>query len=570
MGGTVSNSFWFRDYQVTTGCVAKTKAGFITGKTYCFESGRQVNAFLGVPYARNGAYQDRFQKPKPLEPWEGELDCTKFGKRAIQDDMVWDKYITPIAQTERHCLSLNVFVPKWTSEEFADRRPVMVFVHGGGFLIHSAANYGDWNICQNLCMHDVIVCVVQYRLGLLGFLSTGDEQCPGNFGLWDQLEAFKWIQNNIREFGGDPENVTAFGQSAGAASVDFLSLSPYSKGLFHRIILMGGNACSDWALAKPQRTLRAAIGVARKLGWTGDDSDSADLLEFLKKQAPNTLRAPLVGKSAFNRDKNGLEFCPVERAPKITVIIGTADYEALLFHALGRAQADMTSIRKFVQLHVPSHIPNHQNWRKRAEHLYIAGVNPSNKEQVARSFLRLYSDILMNNCTQQYCQEMVSAGHDVYLYNMTYFNPDGFGFFTFRMPFLAATHCHDLRYLVGKGLYSKFRPNYDDLCMLYNMTSLWTNFAKFGNPNGLKNDKQNWERISVEDTYKHFQLDLQPSMKPDYQDRRADFWLNEFAAASMEFTEEEETSEESNFSNSTSSSCGGLDNKAVSNHPALM
>lgn len=106
----------------------------------------------------------------------------------------------------------------------------MVFVHGGGFLIHSAANYGDWNICKNICYHDVIVCVIQYRLGLLGFLSTGDDSCPGNFGLWDQLDAFRWIHQNIKGFGGDPDNVTAFGQSAGAASVDLLSLSPYSKG----------------------------------------------------------------------------------------------------------------------------------------------------------------------------------------------------------------------------------------------------------------------------------------------------------------------------------------------------
>ena len=110
----------------------------------------------------------------------------------------------------------------------------MVFIHGGGFLIHSAANYGDWNICRNLCLHDVIVCVIQYRLGMLGFLSTGDGECPGNYGLWDQLEALKWIHENIGAFGGDNGNVTAFGQSAGAACVDVLSLSPLSRGLMHR------------------------------------------------------------------------------------------------------------------------------------------------------------------------------------------------------------------------------------------------------------------------------------------------------------------------------------------------
>lgn len=84
---------------------------------------------------------------------------------------------------------------------------------------------------RNLCTRDVVVCVIQYRLGLLGFLSTGTDECPGNFGLWDQLEAFKWIKANLSGFGGDPSNITAFGQSAGAASIDLLSISPYGRGI---------------------------------------------------------------------------------------------------------------------------------------------------------------------------------------------------------------------------------------------------------------------------------------------------------------------------------------------------
>lgn len=160
----------------------------------------------------------------------------------------------------------------------------MVFIHGGGYLIHSAANYGDWNICRNLCLRDVIVCVIQYRLGMLGFLSTGDRRCPGNFGLWDQLAAFRWIRTNIAAFHGNPENITAFGQSAGAASLDFLSISPKNeskhvyniylfnecfKDLFKRVILMGGNACGDWAFSNPSKTLRAALKMAKKLKFDG-------------------------------------------------------------------------------------------------------------------------------------------------------------------------------------------------------------------------------------------------------------------------------------------------------------
>lgn len=118
-----------------------------------------------------------------------------------------------------------------------------------------------------MCLHDVIICVVQYRLGMLGFLSAPEADCPGNFGIWDQLYAFRWIRENISAFGGNPENITAFGQSAGAASIDLLSLSPHSEGLFKRVILMGGNANSDWSVATPERTQLAAISLLKRAGW---------------------------------------------------------------------------------------------------------------------------------------------------------------------------------------------------------------------------------------------------------------------------------------------------------------
>lgn len=117
-------------------------------------------------------------------------------------------------------------------------------------------------------------------------MSTGDDTCPGNFGLWDQLEALIWIKTHIADFGGDKDNVTgrcfiekitinhglAFGQSAGAASIDLLSLSPRCRGLIKRIILIGGNAASDWSLNRPKKIIEAAGVIARKMGWTGKEN----------------------------------------------------------------------------------------------------------------------------------------------------------------------------------------------------------------------------------------------------------------------------------------------------------
>ncbi|KJH44223.1 hypothetical protein DICVIV_09734 [Dictyocaulus viviparus] len=128
----------------------------------------------------------------------------------------------------------------------------MVYVHGGGFLIDSAVKYGDreefspeyfkdmnlflllpFKLClreKYLCCHGVVVVTIQYRLGLLGFFSSGDEVCAGNLGLWDMTMALRWVQDNIKAFGGDPNRVTVVGQSAGGASVDMLAISPHSRG----------------------------------------------------------------------------------------------------------------------------------------------------------------------------------------------------------------------------------------------------------------------------------------------------------------------------------------------------
>ncbi|KAL3093639.1 hypothetical protein niasHT_026677 [Heterodera trifolii] len=531
---------WVKGRPCVHGTIGHTKNGPIRGKTFILQpkndagERRRVNTFLGIPFARAGTYNDRFKKAFPVEAWKEPLDCTRFGPRAVQPDMFWDTYITPIGQDEATCLNLNVFAPDWESAEFKKTgRPVMVYVHGGGYLIHSSANYGDWNICQNLCLYDVVVCVIQYRLGAMGFFSTGDARCPGNFGLWDQLAALRWVKENISFFGGDPENVTLFGQSAGAACIDLLSLSPMAKGLFKRIILMGGNACTDWSMATPERTQQAAIRMARKGGWKGADTDLDSLLTFMRSVPAYKISAPLIGKSAFNRHKKGLDFCPVIDGELITkspeqmrreldwpveVIVGGTESEALLFAALGRRQANVVSMRKYLQIYIPSTIAGAEQLREQCIALYVHthnsnGIVPSGpgeeeaaehhhqpqQQQMARAFLKMHSDLMMNNAVQRYCRGMFGAetppNHRIYLYNMMHYNRDGFGIVGLRMPFFAATHCHDARYLLGKGLYAKFRPNWDDKQMMRIIGGFFTNFAKYGNPNTHWAQKNNMNSV---------------------------------------------------------------------------
>lgn len=121
--------------------------------------------------------------------------------------------------------------PLETADFQKNKRPVMIFIHGGGYELCASADYHDYSLSGTLPLKDVIVVTINYRLGVFGFLTTGDDVCRGNFGLWDQILALKWVQKHIASFGGDADNVTLFGQSAGGASTDLLSLSPHSRGI---------------------------------------------------------------------------------------------------------------------------------------------------------------------------------------------------------------------------------------------------------------------------------------------------------------------------------------------------
>uniref|UniRef100_A0A672GBY3 Carboxylic ester hydrolase n=1 Tax=Salarias fasciatus TaxID=181472 RepID=A0A672GBY3_SALFA len=145
-----------------------------------------------------------------------------------------------IPEVSEDCLYLNIYTPAKKPENA--KLPVMVWIHGGAFITGGASLYDGSALAA---YQDVVVVLIQYRLGLLGFLSTGDEHLAGNFGLLDQVEALKWIQQHIHNFGGNPDLVTIFGESAGGMSVSFLLLSPLPDGLFHRAIAESGTAAIE-------------------------------------------------------------------------------------------------------------------------------------------------------------------------------------------------------------------------------------------------------------------------------------------------------------------------------------
>lgn len=215
--------------------VVVTKYGKVEGRT----GQREMLVFKGIPYARAPLKDLRFKPPEPPKPWEDTLEALQFGPSAPQTT----EDISSSAQKQSEdCLYLNV----WTPGTDDARRPVMVWIHGGGFTNGSGG--GDWYDGSAFAARgDVVVVTINYRLGALGFLYLGgvggtEYAESGNLGLLDQVASLEWVKDNIAAFGGDPGNVTIFGESAGGMSVCTLLGTPAAGGLFRRAIAQSGAA----------------------------------------------------------------------------------------------------------------------------------------------------------------------------------------------------------------------------------------------------------------------------------------------------------------------------------------
>ena len=205
-----------------------------------------VRIFKGVPYAAAPVGDKRWRAPERPEPWEGVRAATEFGSDCMQPTPA-DRHLT-----SEDCLYLNI----WTgAQAIAERRPVLVWIHGGGFT--SGTGRDPRTNGENLAARGVVVVTLNYRVGALGFLAHPEltqeshTRASGNYGLLDQLAALSWVQRNIMKFGGDPQNVTLGGNSAGALCVNLLVGSPLAKNQFRRVIAESGAAVSSFTVSYP-------------------------------------------------------------------------------------------------------------------------------------------------------------------------------------------------------------------------------------------------------------------------------------------------------------------------------
>uniref|UniRef100_A0A8C7X5Y2 Carboxylic ester hydrolase n=1 Tax=Oryzias sinensis TaxID=183150 RepID=A0A8C7X5Y2_9TELE len=475
--------------------VVNTEGGMVEGKTIRLGLLRTMDVFRGVPFA---AVPGRFEKPKPHPGWDGVMKATAFKSRCLQLDIT----LTNTLGSE-DCLYLNIWVPHGSS--VSTNLPVMVWIYGGGFLAGASmgANFLDNYLYDGQELADrgnVIVVTLGYRVGSLGFLSTGDSELPGNYGLWDQQAAIAWVHRNIRAFGGDPSNITVFGESAGGASVNFQILTPHNKGLIRRAISQSGVALCPWAVNHNPR--KFAEEVALRVNCPTDSRMAA----CLKMTDPVTLTKagtihlsgspdqPIVNNLILSPVIDG-DFLPDEpsnlfhNAAEVDYIAGANDMDGHIFTGLDVPSVNNdiveTPIEDVKRLLGALTKEKGQLGLENAYSTYSSdwGSNPS-WQKVKQTVVAIETDYIFLIPTQTALYLHAEKATTGRTYSYLFSEPNRMGGLIAPFPiWMGADHADDLQYVFGKPFSTPlgYWPRHRDVSSY--MIAYWTNFAKTGDPN---------------------------------------------------------------------------------------
>jgi len=463
------------------------------------EADASIGVFRGIPYAQPPVGDLRWRAPQDLASWTGVRHATKFGAACWQsysdDAFVWSRGEFPRSED---CLHLNIWQPKKADAT----APVMVWFHGGahtGGFAHVELFDGT-----ELARQGVVVVTVNYRLGPWGFLAhpalaeESEHNSTGNYGLMDKIAALKWVQKNIRSFGGNPDNVTLFGQSAGSSSVCALMASPLTSGLFHKAIGQSA-AC----LVKEKRDANGQQRGARlaqlALGESGaQDSESQVTAKQLRSIDNQSLlsameNSPWSEGSRIVVDGWVLPEAPVDvfnanQQAKVPLLVGSLaneGHELLpLNNALTESELDQYLSKTFAET-AP---------KLKALYAEDLAISPG------MALREILTDAFMAMSMRGWAQYNHNADQPTYLYYMDYV-PPAYQIYLFDDPNLnlpggprstGAYHSGDLAYVFNNvGKTGDFWLE-EDFAMARAMSSYWTNFAKTGNPNGA--NLPNWAR----------------------------------------------------------------------------
>ncbi|XP_063169051.1 cocaine esterase isoform X1 [Candoia aspera] len=527
-----------------------TKYGHLKGKLASVEGTDQlVKGFLGIPFAKPPTGPLRFSPPQPAEPWSHVRDAISYPPLCLQD-LEWVdvsrkimKATFPNLTVSEDCLYLNVFTPDTKA-----KLPVMVWIHGGG-LVFGGASFYDGSALS--AYGNVVVVVIQYRLGIPGFFSTGSPEARGNWGLLDQVAALRWVQENIASFGGDPSCVTIFGESAGGFSVGAQILSPLSKGLFHRAISESG------AVQMPGIFLKHPEVFAQKVASAaGCETSSPAMLLCLRGKTEGELRslnskfvlefhiipAVIDGKFILKAPEELLAAKELSAVPYL-IGVNNNEYGWLLYGSplIKNSPGTIEGMDRETIAAEFQPIASIQNYPPEIIQMILDKYLEATEDRIElrSQFQKMMEDAIFIVPSVQVARYHRGSSAPVYFYEFQH-RPTAFK--DTKPDFVKADHTDELGFVFGgpflrnnSVILSEATENEKQLSRT--IMKYWSNFARNGNPNGK--GLVEWPSYGLNEEY--LELNLEQRKAEKLRSGYMDFWLKTLPEKMKKIIEEQKS-----------------------------